>query len=120
MRSMVEPGTVQQAKQWGYAVLPRHHPGSPGWAGLLVALCRIPAGASFAPATVDLWIRDECGLACAARLAYTGLPREAGHYIPAPAKGQSVPQSNDVEVDPRGLIYLIDRHANLDILEYTG
>jgi len=79
---MVEPGTVQQAKQWGYAVLPRHHPGSPGWAGLLVALCRIPAGASFAPATVDLWIRDECGLACAARLAYTRLPREAGHLCP--------------------------------------
>ena len=47
-------------------------------------------------------------------------PREAGFYIPAPAKGQPVPQSNDVDVDPRGLIYLIDRHANLDILEYTG
>lgn len=28
--------------------------------------------------------------------------------------------SNDVYVDERGLVYLIDRHAGLDILEFSG
>jgi hypothetical protein len=79
---MVQPTSVQQAKQWGYAVLSRHHPGSPGWAGLLAALCRMPAGAFFAPETVDLWIRDESGMARVTRLAYTRRPRGASHVCP--------------------------------------
>jgi hypothetical protein len=79
---MVEAAIVQQAKQWGYAVLPRHHPASPGWAGLLVALYRVPARALFAPETVDLWIRDEGGMACVTRLAYTGPHRGAAHACP--------------------------------------
>jgi hypothetical protein len=78
----VEPTAVQLAVQRGHVVLPRPHPKSPGWAGLLVALCRMPAGASFAPAMVDLWIRDECGLACVTRLAYTQQPRAAGYVCP--------------------------------------
>ena len=45
-------------------------------------------------------------------------PREVGHYIPEPASGQSSPQSNDVDLDARGLIYLLDRNQGLDILEY--
>jgi hypothetical protein len=44
-------------------------------------------------------------------------PKEIGYYIPGPAKGFSAPQSNDVHVDDRGLIYLIDRIDGLDILE---
>lgn len=28
--------------------------------------------------------------------------------------------SNDVYVDERGLVYLVDRHAGLDILEFSG
>ncbi len=43
-------------------------------------------------------------------------PREAGHYIPAPGPGARFAQSNDVFVDKRGLIYLIDRINGLDIL----
>jgi hypothetical protein len=46
-------------------------------------------------------------------------PREAGHYIPEPAPGQASPQSNDVDVDERGLVYLLDRNVGLDILEYV-
>ena len=46
------------------------------------------------------------------------LPREVGHYMPEPAPGQSSPQSNDVDVDERGLIYLLDRNVGVDILEY--
>ena len=34
--------------------------------------------------------------------------------------GRYVPQSNDVFVDPRGFIYLIDRANGLDILRFTG
>jgi hypothetical protein len=44
-------------------------------------------------------------------------PEEIGWYIPEPAPGQESPQSNDVFVDERGLVYVIDRHAGLEILE---
>lgn len=45
-------------------------------------------------------------------------PREVGHFIPEPSAGQASPQSNDVDVDARGLIYLLDRNQGLDILEF--
>ena len=51
-------------------------------------------------------------------IADPAAPREVGHYIPEPAAGQSSPQSNDVDVDARGLIYLLDRNQGLDVLEY--
>jgi hypothetical protein len=44
-------------------------------------------------------------------------PREVGHFIPEPAAGRTSPQSNDVDVDRNGLIYLGDRYTGLDILE---
>lgn len=47
-------------------------------------------------------------------------PEEVGHFIPEPVGGQPSPQSNDVDVDRDGLIYLIDRNRGLDILEFTG
>ena len=53
-------------------------------------------------------------------VADPALPREVGHFIPEPSGGNSSPQSNDVDVDQRGLIYLLDRNQGLDILEYTG
>ena len=43
-----------------------------------------------------------------------------GAFIPEPGKGQQVPQSNDVDLDVRGLIYLVDRLNGLDVLEFTG
>jgi hypothetical protein len=46
-------------------------------------------------------------------------PREAGFFIPDPAGGRAAPQSNDVFVDARGLITIVDRHGGFDILEYT-
>jgi hypothetical protein len=46
-------------------------------------------------------------------------PTEAGFYIPEPINGFLSPQSNDVDVDENGLIYLLDRNAGLDILEFT-
>jgi hypothetical protein len=44
-----------------------------------------------------------------------------GYYVPAGCNGKSTPQSNDVFVDGRRLIYVSDRWGcGLDILEYTG
>jgi hypothetical protein len=47
-------------------------------------------------------------------------PTEIGWYIPEPPSGQASPQSNDVFVDERGLVYVIDRNVGLDILETVG
>ncbi len=45
-------------------------------------------------------------------------PDEVGHFIPEPVGGESAPQSNDVDVDERGLVYLLDRNVGFDILEF--
>lgn len=46
-------------------------------------------------------------------------PREVGHFLPDPPAGHQRVSSNDVFVDDRGLIYLIDRGRGLHILERT-
>ena len=45
-------------------------------------------------------------------------PQELGYFIPEPVNGEARPQSNDVDVDDNGLIYLIDRNVGFDILEF--
>jgi hypothetical protein len=47
-------------------------------------------------------------------------PREIGHFIPEPVAGRAAPQSNDVALDARGLIYVVDRHVGFDVLEFAG
>lgn len=47
-------------------------------------------------------------------------PREVGHYIPQPAPGHTSPQSNDVDVDERGTVYVIDRDRGFDIFAFNG
>ncbi|HLH99099.1 MAG TPA: RNA polymerase subunit sigma-70 [Xanthobacteraceae bacterium] len=47
-------------------------------------------------------------------------PREVAWYIPEPVGGRAAPQSNDVTLDERGLIYLVDRWVGFDILEHTA
>jgi hypothetical protein len=47
-------------------------------------------------------------------------PREVGFFIPDPAGGHAAPQSNDVMLDARGLIYMVDRLCGFDILEAGG
>jgi hypothetical protein len=44
-------------------------------------------------------------------------PRELGYYEPDAPQGYEIPSSNDVTVDPSGLIYLIDRQRGLSIIE---
>ena len=45
-------------------------------------------------------------------------PREIGWFIPEPAGGRPAPQTNDVALDDRGLIYLVDRNVGFDIVEH--
>jgi len=45
-------------------------------------------------------------------------PREVGYFIPEPVTGRKAPQSNDVTLDDRGLIYLVDRWVGFDVLEF--
>jgi hypothetical protein len=45
-------------------------------------------------------------------------PRELARYVPSEGPPGFVPQSNDVFVDDRGLVYLIDRYRGLTALEW--
>ncbi|MGH7933764.1 MAG: LVIVD repeat-containing protein [Candidatus Binataceae bacterium] len=47
-------------------------------------------------------------------------PREAGYYTPDVPEGHTRVSSNDVTIDDRGLIYLIDRQRGLDIIESSA
>jgi hypothetical protein len=49
------------------------------------------------------------------------LPTEVGYFVPPRIKGKRPIQTNDVFIDDRELIYLIDRwDRGLDIVEYNG
>jgi hypothetical protein len=48
------------------------------------------------------------------------MPKEVGWFLPEAAPGFNAPQSNDVEVDDNGIVYLLDRNQGLDILEFEG
>jgi len=45
-------------------------------------------------------------------------PEEAAAYLPPAAQGRRVPQTNDVFVDRRGLVFAIDRYEGLSVLEF--
>jgi len=44
-------------------------------------------------------------------------PKEVGSYVPDPPAGHARASSNDVTLDERGLLYLVDRQGGVDILE---
>jgi hypothetical protein len=44
-------------------------------------------------------------------------PREVGHYLPDPPAGFDRVSSNDVTMDSRGLVYLVDRQRGVDIVQ---
>ncbi|MEM1074666.1 MAG: RNA polymerase subunit sigma-70 [Pseudomonadota bacterium] len=50
-------------------------------------------------------------------LANPLLPQEVAYFMPERSADGLAPQSNDVDVDDRGRIYLLDRVSGLDILE---
>jgi hypothetical protein len=53
-------------------------------------------------------------------MADPSAPHEVGFFIPEPVGGKSAPQSNDVVLDDRGLIYVVDRLVGFDVLEFSG
>src|SRR5207237_99143 len=53
-------------------------------------------------------------------IAHPFAPREVGHFLPDAPAGEQRVSSNDVTIDDRGLIYLIDRVRGLDIIEATA
>ncbi len=46
-------------------------------------------------------------------------PREVGYYVPPAPEGEPAPQTNDIFVDGRGLVYAIDRYRGLTVLEFA-
>jgi hypothetical protein len=46
-------------------------------------------------------------------------PQEVGSFVPVPVAGQPAPQTNDVDVDARGLIHIVDRNVGYDIVEFV-
>ncbi len=50
-------------------------------------------------------------------IANPSAPDEIGWYIPQPCGKNTSPQTNDVDVDDRGLIYIVDRYLGFDILQ---
>jgi len=44
-------------------------------------------------------------------------PHEVGFFVPPPPPGCARASSNDVTLDRRGLIYLVDRQRGVDIIE---
>lgn len=46
------------------------------------------------------------------------LPREVGFFVPEPPTGYPAPQCNDVDVDARGFIHVLDRNRGYHILEH--
>jgi len=65
---------------------------------------------------------DRAGGAVQRRAAYHRrchplAPRKICLFIPEPAGDRKAPQTNDVALDDRGLIYLCDRNLAFDIVE---
>ena len=52
-------------------------------------------------------------------IADPAAPREVGYFIPEPARGRAGPMTNDVDLDTRGLIYVVDRGPGFNILEFN-
>jgi hypothetical protein len=44
-------------------------------------------------------------------------PEEVAYYVPEPARGRAAPQTNDCDIDDRGLVYIVDRYSGFEILE---
>jgi hypothetical protein len=47
-------------------------------------------------------------------------PHEIGYFVPEAAPGADRPSSNDVTIDNRGLIYLVDRVRGVDVIEASA
>lgn len=60
---MSEQSVFMQMEDWGYFLLPKPHPDSPSYTGLLVAIREAPTKAHFDPEMMQLRILDRSGTA---------------------------------------------------------
>lgn len=56
---MNEQSILHQMEHWGYYLLPKSHPESPGYTGLLVAIRETPTGEHFDPESIHLRIIED-------------------------------------------------------------
>ncbi len=54
---MEKQSILQVMENWGYYLLPKPHPDSPGHTGLLVAIRKQPTGKHFDPQSMRVWLR---------------------------------------------------------------
>ncbi|MDC0033098.1 RNA polymerase subunit sigma-70 [Alphaproteobacteria bacterium] len=47
-------------------------------------------------------------------------PEEVGYFIPEPGKGTNAPQTNDVSMDHRGLLYVTDKAHGFDVIDFKS
>ena len=47
-------------------------------------------------------------------------PEEVGYFIPEPGTGFDTPQTNDVSMDHRGLLYITDKARGFDVIDFKG
>jgi hypothetical protein len=69
---------------WGYQLLPRSHPGSPGYTGLLVSIQKQPAGARFRPKNLRLLLGSREGVAEWRTLSWRSPPLADERICPGP------------------------------------
>jgi hypothetical protein len=58
---MSEQSVIHQMENWGYYLLPKQHPHSPGYSGLLVAIRETPTEMHFDPESMRLRLEDARG-----------------------------------------------------------
>lgn len=60
---MSEQFIIHRMEDWGYYLLPKSHPDSPGYTGLIIAIRKIPTRLHFDPESIHLRLSDENNLA---------------------------------------------------------
>jgi hypothetical protein len=51
-------------------------------------------------------------------IANPSAPEEVGYFIPEPGESYNAPQTNDVERDHRGLLYITDKARGFDVIDF--
>ena len=82
----------------------------------------VVASNALRPVTAFAAIADsiDAGRIPNARIAVVITNKPDAPGIERAVAGRAAPQSNDVALDQRGLIYMVDRHVGFDILEFQG
>jgi hypothetical protein len=75
---------IEYVKGWGYRTLPEHHPGSPGYSGLVVAIRERPTQQHYDPQRLHLQVRDENGEADWRTMSWLTPAAHSKHFCAGP------------------------------------